>query len=194
MGPMGRETTRQTARRSTTDTRSENQGFVITISGYSPYGDIGELLDPAGVQDDPSRWGFVTRLMDTNSISEGTNKFEIYKKTAKEHFEIKTGEVGTEAEMPLGIGVRRAVTGADSQTAVELIDPMTKEVISKEALQGENNRRTAGNIQYKINDHWFVLNLKLRWQDSTAAPGGPEEMPPGADGRPEAASRRRGMH
>ena len=37
-------------------------GFVITIEGYSPYRRIGELLDPPNVKEDPSRWGFATRL------------------------------------------------------------------------------------------------------------------------------------
>lgn len=193
MAAPSRPTTSRGGTRSMAEARSGNQGFVITISGYSPYGEIEKLLDPAGVQDDPSRWGFVTRLMDANAISEGTNKFEIYNKTDKAHFEIKTGDVDLESEMPSGIGERKVITGADGQPAVELIDPMTKEVISKEALPGDSSTRTAGKPQYKTNDHWFVLNLKLRWKDSTSAPG---EMPPepGPGGREGAPPIRRGMH
>ena len=38
-------------------------GFVVTVAGYSPYGNIGELMDPAGVGDDKKKWGVITRLL-----------------------------------------------------------------------------------------------------------------------------------
>jgi len=37
-------------------------GFVVTIVGYSPYQNLGELMDPSGVENNQSKWGFVTRL------------------------------------------------------------------------------------------------------------------------------------
>jgi type IV pilus assembly protein PilM len=164
---------------------SENRGFVVTISGYSPYKDIGKLLDPAGVQDDPNRWGFVTRLMDMNSVFEGESPFEIYKKTDKQHFEIKTGDVDLEGEMPPGIGSRKAAT--ENEAAV-LIDPMTKEVISKQAADAASKK------QAQVNDRWFIVNMKLKWKGAggEAASAGEaaayEESPP-AEPPPQAAPR-----
>jgi len=145
----------------------QNRGFAITITGYSPYKEIGKLLDPAGVQDDPNRWGVITRLMDMNSMSDGNCPFEIYKKTDKQHFEIRTGEVDMEAEMPSGIGVRKVSQTTAGEQKVELIDPMTKEVISKQAVSGDTGKKVKDR-QGKPNDHWFVLNLKLRWKGASA--------------------------
>ena len=156
----------QPAVRGTASQISANRGFIITITGYSPYKEISKLLDPAGVQDDPNRWGFVTRLMDINAMFEGTSPFEIYKKTDKQHFEIKTGDVDLSAEMPEGIGDRKGPAG---KQGAELIDPMTKEVISKQAVVDAQGKK-----QYQVNDHWFVLNLKLKWKDAGVAAAAPE--------------------
>ncbi|MFH1371441.1 MAG: type IV pilus assembly protein PilM [Planctomycetota bacterium] len=187
-GPTGRSTRGQTVVRATVSTTSENRGFVITISGYSPYKEIGKLLDPAGVQDDPGRWGTITRLMDMNSMFEGPSPFEIYKKTDKQHFEIKTGEVDLNTEMPAGIGARKVTTVADGQESVSLIDPMTKEVISKEEAADETGGNITGKKQYKTNDHWFVLNFKLRWKDASAS-AAPMESEAGVVEQPPAAVR-----
>lgn len=165
-GLSGQMSHSQPAVRGTVSQTSENRGFVITMTGYSPYKDISKLFDPAGVQNDPNRWGFVTRLMDMNTMFEGTSPFEIYKKTDRQHFEIKTGEVDLSVEMPAGIGVRKAAT--DKEEA-ELIDPMTKEVISKQAVVDAQGKK-----QSQTNDHWFVLNLKLKWKGAGGAASAPE--------------------
>jgi hypothetical protein len=64
-----------------------------------------------------------------------------------------------------------------------LIDPMTKEIIGKVPKYGEGGKPALdrrGQVDYEINDHWFVLKLKLIWKDApkeasaaTAAPAGP---------------------
>ena len=38
-------------------------GFVITITGYSPYKDIRQLMEPVGVEGEYTQWGLITRLM-----------------------------------------------------------------------------------------------------------------------------------
>ncbi len=187
----------RTAVRATTSEISANRGFVITISGYSPYSEVEKLLDPAGVQDDPSRWGLVTRLMDMNTMFVGTSPFEVYKKTDKQHFEIRTGAVDLDSEMPTGIGIRKTTTRADGQQQAELIDPMTREVISKQELADTSNRSLINKTQYQINDHWFILNLKLRWKEISLAEamtstGAQEEPAPARRASPPAAENARG--
>jgi type IV pilus assembly protein PilM len=52
-------------------------GFVVTITGYSPYKNIGELMDPAGVENDQDKWGFVTRLLHLDDIVDGNSPFKL---------------------------------------------------------------------------------------------------------------------
>jgi len=153
-------------------------GFVVTIEGYSPYKDIGELMDPVGVENDRSKWGVITRLMHLDDIVDGNSPFILYKKLESEHFKLETGEVDLEAEMPAGIGIVdfrperagsvRPAYGEDGERV--LIDPMTKEIISKVAELDENQRvkinKRTGRAIYKVNDHWFVLKLKFIWKDA----------------------------
>jgi hypothetical protein len=161
------------------------RGFVITISGYSPYKAITELLDPAKVQDDPNKWGLVTRLMHLDSMFDGNSPFELYKKTDKQHFDLQIGDVDTTASIPAGTGTRKTIEGQGEV----IVDPMTNEVISKITEDAPGGKKVA-----KVNDSWFVLNFKLQWKDKTAAPaegaGTPGAVPPGmqppADGRGEA--------
>jgi type IV pilus assembly protein PilM len=149
------------------------RGFVITISGYSPYKTITELLDPAKVQDDPNKWGLVTRLVHLDSMFDGNSPFELYKKTDKQHFDLQTGEVDLTASMPQGIGVRKDAEGGKSAV---IIDPMTNEVICKVTSTDDSGKKVA-----KVNDSWFVLNFKLKWKDASGASaqegGSPEAAP-----------------
>jgi len=155
---------------------SGGPGFVVTIAGYSPYKDIGELMDPAGVEDDQNRWGVVTRLLHLDDIVDGNSPFELYERTKIEHCRLETGEVDWGADMPVGIGVvedvgfgkagkvRRGVGGKPF-----LIDPQTREVISKVAELDEHGTEKIdrmGNVVYEVNDHWFVLNVKFVWKDA----------------------------
>jgi len=108
--------------------------------------------------------------MNLDKLFDGNSPFELYDRTNKENFELKTGEVDLAAEMPVGIGVRKAAQA--QETAEVLIDPMTKEVISKVEVVDEQGRKVkdkTGNQVYKTNDHWFVLNMKLRWKNAPAA-------------------------
>ena len=153
-------------------TQTTEKGFVVTISGYSPYQEIVELLDPIGAQDDPNRWGPVTRLMHLDSMFDGNSPFELYNKIDKKHFEIQTGEVDLAASMPPGIGVIKTAESKDTIGMEQmLIDPMTKEVISRQVSVDETGRKITdrqGNPVYRTNDHWFTLNLKLKWKDAPA--------------------------
>jgi len=150
-------------------------GFVVTITGYSPYKNIGELMDPAGVEGDSSKWGVITRLLHLDDVVDGENPFELYRKAKIEHFKLETGEVDLEAEMPAGIGLedvesekaKKAKRGDSDERS--LIDPMTKETISKVAELDEDGRKKidrSGKVVYRANDHWFKLDVKFIWKDA----------------------------
>lgn len=154
-------------------------GFVVTISGYSPYMDIDALLDPIGVEDRPDQWGLVTRLM---HIADANGPFEMFEKT-NQHFKIDIGEVvqGSSADMPPGIG---EVAKKPFQTAIStlgystgrdnlvLVDPMTKEIISKipKLLDSGRPLLERGRPVFQVNDHWFKLNVKFSWRDASEEP------------------------
>jgi type IV pilus assembly protein PilM len=149
-------------------------GFVVTITGYSPYKTIGELLDPAGVGNDPDNWGVVTRLLHLDDIADGNSPFKLYKKTEVEHFVLETGEVDfSSTKMPDGIGIEfeKTISGERGvRTERVLIDPMTKEVISKIAELDEDGEKridyATGDVVYKVNDRWFTLDIKFVWKDA----------------------------
>jgi type IV pilus assembly protein PilM len=114
-------------------------GFVVTIAGYSPYRNLRELLDPAGVERHQNRWGFVTRLRHLDEIVDGNTPFELYDKTGLEHFKLVPPKpVDPETEIPRGVGVE--ASGHGSSDGRVLIDPMTKEVISKVAELDEDGK------------------------------------------------------
>jgi len=71
----------------------DGKGFTVVIEGYSPYEKIGELMDPAGVGNDKSRWGIITRMMNLNEIFDGNSPFQLFAKEKVEHFRIETGPV-----------------------------------------------------------------------------------------------------
>jgi hypothetical protein len=140
-------------------------GFVVTITGYSPYKNLGELMDPRGVENSPSRWGVITQLMHLDDIVDGNSPFELYKKTELEHFKLEIKPVDIDAEIPPGVGDAGPAAGDEEV----LIDPMTKETISKVAKLDERGRAQldeSGNFVYEVNDHWFTLNAKFVWRDS----------------------------
>ena len=165
------ETYSKTAQRSDTTTQAgveKSAGFVVTIAGYSPNKNIGELMDPVGVEDDRSKWGFITRLLHLEMIVDGNSPFKVYKKSELEHCKLELGVVDIKAKMPAGIGL---ASESDEQV---LIDPMTKEIISKVAELDEYGRKKIdrfGNVVYKDNDHWFVLNIKFIWKDAPKGAG-----------------------
>jgi type IV pilus assembly protein PilM len=149
-------------------------GFVVTIEGYSPYKDVGSLLDPVAVGSDQSKWGVVTRLLHLKDVN---SPFELYKKTDPKHFKLRIGEVALDADMPGGIGIvenrQNPVTATKSlynqKTSSVIIDPMTKEVISKEAKLDDDGKpiySASNEIEYEVNDHWFVIQCKFLWKDA----------------------------
>jgi len=148
-------------------------GFVITIAGYSPYENIDELIYPAGVGNNQEQWGFVTRLLHLDDFVDGNSPFELYEVTDPNQFNLETGEVSLDAQMPSGIGVEdfretKAIQPGQSE-GIEwiLIDPMTNETTSKVAVLEEDGKQVLyrGKELYEVNDHWFVLNVKFIWRD-----------------------------
>jgi len=153
----------------------EGAGFVVTIAGYSPYKNLGELMDPVWVEDDQNRWGVITRLLHLDDIVDGNSPFKLYNKTEVEHFKLEIGEVDVEAErMPAGIGLEDVRLEKSQREIAEsgeqvLIDPMTKEIISKVVELDEDGKEkidSKGEVVYKVNDHWFILNAKFIWKDA----------------------------
>ena len=151
-------------------------GFVVTITGYSPYKNIGELMDPPGVEGEPDKWGIVTRLLHLDDIVDGNSPFELFKRADIQHFKLEIGEVGWDVEMPVGIGIEEVRSDKTKKEEERiLIDPMTKEIICKVPELDESGKEKidrTGEIVYKVNDHWFRLDAKFIWKD---APYGIEE-------------------
>jgi hypothetical protein len=132
-------------------------------------------MDPVGVEGDSNKWGVITRLLHLDDVVGWKNPFELYKKAEIKHFNLETGEVALNAKMPAGIGIeyvkseKAKKTGRGDDDGRILIDPMTKEIISKAVELDENGRKKvdgAGKIVYKGNDHWFKLDVKFIWKDA----------------------------
>lgn len=181
-------------------------GFLVTIVGYSPYGDIDAIMDPAGVEDNPEQWGFITRLAHLDAIVDGNSPFKLYDKTKIKHFQLKTDDP-VEAREQSGVNIENVFTGigvedikfertgvtssgmtgsritgsrmigsgiisdlGDGRIGIRvLIDPMTKEVISKVPefeSDGKEKLDNKGRPVYTVNDHWFTLNVKFAWTDA----------------------------
>jgi type IV pilus assembly protein PilM len=199
-------------RRGTASLKPGRPGFIVTIVGYSPYDHrrIYELMDPAGVEDNQAKWGFITRLAHLDAIVDGNCPFELHEKTNAKHFKLEIGEVearqtrgGAEAvDLFKGIGVEEiryeqsrvpgmrtmvpdmarvrttipgiaGAGGPELNAVTVLVDPMTKEVISKVAVLDENGRiklDSGGKPIYKVNDSWFILNAKFAWKDAPKPP------------------------
>ncbi|HUV40796.1 MAG TPA: type IV pilus assembly protein PilM [Sedimentisphaerales bacterium] len=148
-------------------------GFLVSIAGYSPYENMGELMDPPGVKEDSSKWGVITRLMHPDDIVDGNCPFELFSKTDSKHFQIQTGEVDPLASMPEGIGLAETPTEKKSDqikgVRSVLVDPMTKEIISRVPEMNEYGRQRLdrlGKVMYEVNDHWFALNMKFVWKNA----------------------------
>jgi type IV pilus assembly protein PilM len=167
-----RTSSRSGSARSTsgTDDGPATSGFVVVIEGYSPYRNISDLLDPAGAGNDMAKWGMVTRLENLGVVCPNT-PFKLYNKTNHKDFSVDTGEVDLSKPMPMGIGVEReelADAKAGKAMQKELVDPMTEEVISKqEDVDSSGNPKRdkfTGKPLYRVNDHWFRINMKLAWK------------------------------
>jgi hypothetical protein len=159
-------------------TEEKFPGFIVAVSGYSPYGNITELLDPDErlVKDVQEKWGLVTRLMHLDDFVDGNSPFEVFKKNDPNQFSLDIGEISLEEQIPAGIGqtdIRSKPTppGSTQTESWEwiLVDPMTSETISKVAEWQDNGREKLdrmGKQLYTVNDHWFILNVKFVWRDA----------------------------
>jgi hypothetical protein len=168
-------------------------GFVVQALCYSPYGrtvtEVLELIDPDGVDDEPDKWGFITRLEHLDEMFEDANSpFELFKREDHEQFGLDIREVTIDGEMPEGIGVWEELIDETAQIGSRsaprsvsltrnwiLVDPMTKETINKEQVMNEDGKPALyrGQPVYRVNDHWFVLNVKFVWRDAPKPPEKP---------------------
>jgi type IV pilus assembly protein PilM len=161
-----------------------NAGFVVTITGYSPYSDISSLFDPLGVGNDKSQWGFVTRLKHLDQITD-VNAFALYDANSTKHFTYKLNEVSSPTDVPDGIGIvsqrvievkrdaeakQPGLPAARSNRITEpvLIDPMTREIINRVVQYNEDGGKVmdkSGKLAYQVNDHWFEIKTKFLWKN-----------------------------
>ncbi|OHB66359.1 MAG: hypothetical protein A2Y77_14625 [Planctomycetes bacterium RBG_13_62_9] len=168
---------------------TKQPGFVVTIAGYSPYEQYETLLHPMGVEQDQSRWGFVTRIANLDKflgLDPNNTPFGLYSHEAA-HFVLDKGVVDLGADMPAGIGETHFIpdptttprAGAATPgmaytdptvTGTEiLVDPMTREVISAEVINDQYGRPmldATGKTRLDERDHWFTLQFKLLWKQA----------------------------
>jgi type IV pilus assembly protein PilM len=180
-------------------------GFVVMLEGYSPYKNVGALLDPPNVKDDPSRWGLITRLdnlkqflnLDVNA------PFQVFEKNNAEHFKIETGPIDVDAEsLPMGVGTWKFTPSAAALAAAAaaanqpggygyemggagmqdgtwtLIDPVTQETISSDPVLDAYGKPKVDSLNkpVKVNrDYWFKLQFKLKWTGAPETPKGVED-------------------
>ena len=129
-------------------------GFLVIIEGYSPYGEIEELMDPLSVSGDESDWGLITRFEKLDKIFEGA-EFELFGKGNIGHFKQEDELVDLASGLtPAGIGFLRQLervpaeylnrnenrlgagrpaANQNGRMTVEevLVDPMTNEEMGK---------------------------------------------------------------
>jgi type IV pilus assembly protein PilM len=178
-----------------TTAQQKDPGFVIQVVGYSPYKDIGTLLDPPNVKDEPRAWGYVTRLENLNRFlaPDGTtdvnSPFEFYSRKP-EHFKLDKMLVDWETA-PLGVGVEdflpdpQGTAGPTGPTSAWaggppgqagtpiLIDPVTGErmdAVQQKDRNGNPRYTAMGKPEKTPNDSWFELKFKLLWKKAPAAP------------------------
>jgi hypothetical protein len=170
-------------------TQEKHAGFVVTIEGYSPYKKIGDLLDPPNVKDDASRWGFVTRLQNLKQFLhlDVNSPMEIWPAMKDaQHFKLETGPADPDGDVPVGVGEWLFIPdppapgtvptpGAYAMSMAQragtwiLIDPMTKETISAEAVKDQYGNPAVDNMgkpRKIVHDYWFKLQFKLKWKDA----------------------------
>lgn len=173
----------------------KTSGFVVVVEGYSPYKEIGSLLDPPNVKDDPSRWGLVTRLEFLKEFQhlDANAPFSIFEKNNSGHFKLETGPVDVDSEtLPQGVGawlftptaaaLEEAKANPMSGMMLEsmdgtwtLIDPVTKETMSAEPVLDASGKPVLdafSNPKKENRDYWFKLQFKLKWKDAPATPEG----------------------
>jgi hypothetical protein len=180
-------------------TQEKHAGFVIMIEGYSPYKKIGDLLDPPNVKDQPTKWGFVTRLQNLKQFRhlDVNSPLEIWPPMKDaQHFKLETGPADPDADIPMGVGAWQFIPEPPAPGTTQgaglygmgmaqrngtwiLIDPMTKETISAEPVKDQYGNPAVDNMgkpKKTVHDYWFKLQFKLKWTDApktTMATGAP---------------------
>jgi len=214
----GKEYLQQSGMLGTTQQAVKETGFVVTVAGYSPYERYENLLDPMGVETEPAKWGFVTRIEHLDKflgLDPNSTPFELYSREA-DHFILEKGVVDPAQDMPAGVGeVQYIQDPADPQAKAPagmmgmgmgmrtgkpiLVDPMTREEIGAAAVLDQYGRPmvdATGKPRLKERDHWFTLQFKLLWKNGPAgAPTGaaksstPSAVQPGAQAAPQPAAK-----
>ncbi|MBN2180568.1 MAG: type IV pilus assembly protein PilM [Sedimentisphaerales bacterium] len=163
----------------------KDPGFVLTIIGYSPYGqsitELGQIMDPPNANDNPNTWGFITRLARLDDlVADGNSPFVLYGKGVPDHYKLDMKEIDLAVEDPLiGIGqwgvryINKMTNNGPQETMEDVVvDPLTDEIINKVSVLDQNGREilTNGRPTYKVNDHWFEINLKFIWREAPEFP------------------------
>lgn len=157
-----------------------DSGFVVTVTGYSPFKDYLLLLDPPGVDHKPEEWGFVNRLRHLKGPSDANSPYQLFS-TEAAHFRIRKGAVDWETA-PLGVGDVETVVVSDGGATVAslggqdlsmLVDPVTREPISSEPVLDAVRKPMMdqlGKPIVKERDHWFEMSFKLKWNNAPEMP------------------------
>jgi len=166
-------------------------GFVISIVGYSPYRDLMALLHPSNVDDQPEKWGLVTRLVHLDEFMDVNSPFEIFEGNSADHFRIEKGIIDLETDVPIGIGDSVFLPeepGAPKSASASrttpmmsfanrgyeiLVDPVTRERIDAEPqrdMYGNPKLDALGNKILTVRDSWFQLDFKLKWDYAPEIP------------------------
>ncbi|MCX5635345.1 MAG: hypothetical protein NTW55_05870, partial [Planctomycetota bacterium] len=114
-------------------------------------------------------------------VTDGNSPFELYRKNSIEQFKLEIGEMSVGGEMPnIGLTttkskVKRPKAMRSDEGEQVLLDPMTKETISKTVAIDNNGKKKidikTGKEMYEVNDHWFRLDVKFVWKDATGELG-----------------------
>ncbi len=187
----GKEYLQQSGMLGTGTETTKVAGFVVTVAGYSPYERFETLLDPMGVETQPAKWGFVTRLAHLDKflgLDPNSTPFALYSREA-DHFVLEKGVVDPTEVMPDGVGeVQYIQDPADPQVKAQagmlgyglsrgkpiLVDPMTREQIGAETIMDQYGRAmvdATGRPRLTERDHWFSLQFKLSWKSGAGQTG-----------------------
>jgi type IV pilus assembly protein PilM len=136
-----------------------NAGFVVVITGYSPYGDLRNLLEPTGAGTDPNMWGFVTKLKRLKEVMP-QSAFGTFQPMDTRHFSLTISPVLLGGQIQsAGIGMLKMPDPTKPGSVAELIDPMTRETINAVMRRDNMGIETT-------NDNLFTIRMKFIWSDA----------------------------
>ncbi len=141
-----------------------NSGFVVVITGYSPYEDLRNLLEPTGAGTDPSKWGFVTKLKRLKEFMP-QSAFASFQPMDARSFSITTSPVLLSGQTTVaGVGMLKMPDPTKPGAMAELIDPMTREPISAAVKRDNTGIET-------VNDSTFTIRAKFVWSEAPQPTG-----------------------